>query len=236
MAGRIFIYATRGSDGARDLVRELGGKRLKRPTQLKVGDLVVNWGETYPAQVQKGARVLNPRMTFNKLKELTRLELKGVKVPRFSYTEKPGWVGRMHKHTGGEDLLHPPLNPAFYVQRLNVVREFRIHVFGGISIRAGMKVPRVADPHPWVRSYDGGWKLDYGEVCQKYLKQKVRDAAKAAVAALELDFGAVDVGLLADGTVVVFEVNKAPGLEGNTLQVYVNKIKGVFSKLNGGGE
>jgi glutathione synthase/RimK-type ligase-like ATP-grasp enzyme len=40
---------------------------------------------------------------------------------------------------------------------------------------------------------------------------------------LGLDFGAVDIGhRIIDNKVFVFEVNTAPGIEGTTLQRYVN--------------
>jgi glutathione synthase/RimK-type ligase-like ATP-grasp enzyme len=44
------------------------------------------------------------------------------------------------------------------------------------------------------------------------------------VSALGLDFGAVDVALRKDGVPVVWEVNKAPGLEGGSLKKYAEKL------------
>lgn len=50
------------------------------------------------------------------------------------------------------------------------------------------------------------------------------EAALKAVAAIGLDFGAVDVGVYNDGRAKVFEVNTAPGLEGTTTSHYVGMI------------
>lgn len=149
------------------------------------------------------------------------------------------WLPRDANHVGGGDLLNPPTAPAFWVKKLNVVEEYRIHSFLGISIRAGIKDHRIDDewvrsgktPHEWVRSWDGGWRIRYADFTPK---QAVRDIAHAAVKALGLDFGAVDVGKLADGTLVVFEVNRAPGVEGGTVDKYKSAIERWISGELGG--
>jgi hypothetical protein len=143
-------------------------------------------------------------------------------------------IQRAYTHKGGDDLLYGVEGRrSFRVHKVTTVAEFRIHVMNNVSIRAGMKTPRpdIDEPHPWVRSYEGGWFLDYGTNCQQFVRQRHRDAAKAAVAALGLDFGAVDVGETPDKQAIVFEVNRAPGLEGVTTQVYVNKFKDWYNGL-----
>lgn len=142
------------------------------------------------------------------------------------------WLPRSASHVGGNDLLNPRPNTAdFWVKKENFTREFRVHTFNGKTIRAAVKVPRpdVANPHPWIRSWDGGWKMSYdGET----VRQRHRDAAHNAVRALNLTFGAVDIGERADGTVVVLEVNRAPGLEGGTITKYADAVRGWIA--NGG--
>lgn len=56
---------------------------------------------------------------------------------------------------------------------------------------------------------------------------RVRQAAKDAVAALGLDFGAVDVMASEDNNeqVWVSEVNTAPGIGGSTSRIYINAFK-----------
>ena len=132
------------------------------------------------------------------------------------------WVGRNNDHVGGNDLLNPTTNPAYYSKKENFVQEFRIHSFLGRSIRAGVKVPREdMTPHAWVRSWDGGWRMNYDGVTAQ---QAHRIIAHQACQALNLDFGAVDIGEKADGTLVVLEVNRAPGLEGGTITRYAGAI------------
>ena len=134
------------------------------------------------------------------------------------------WIARIYNHVGGNDLLHPPDRPNYYVKKENIVKEFRVHSFLGKSIRAGVKAPRedVLHPHEWVRSYDGGWTIRYDGISSK---QKHRELAHAAVAALGLQFGAVDIAQKADKSLIVLEVNRAPGLDGGTPEAYATAVR-----------
>jgi hypothetical protein len=134
------------------------------------------------------------------------------------------WLGRASNHVGGNDLFTPPTRPDFYVQKENIVREFRIHSFLGRSIRAGVKqqVTDGSTVHPWIRSFDGGWRIVYDGVTAM---QRHRDVAHAACKSLGLDFAAVDVAELSDGRVIVLECNRAPGIEGGTITNYVTAIQ-----------
>lgn len=133
------------------------------------------------------------------------------------------WLGRLRNHVAGNDLLNPPARPDYYVKKMSLVAEYRVHSFRGVSIRAGKKVKVEGAPsHEWVRSLLGGWKISYDG---QSVKQRHRDLAHLAVQALGLDFGAVDLGETATGKVVVLEVNRAPGLDGGTITAYANAIK-----------
>lgn len=139
------------------------------------------------------------------------------------------WIGRDSAHTGGSDLLKGT-GTDYFVKKEEFVKEYRVHSFLGRSIRAGVKVHRTdADwiqkgktPHDWIRSWDGGWRISYDG---QTVKQKHRDLAHLAVKTLGLDFGAVDIGERADGTLVVLEVNRAPGLDGGTVPAYTKALK-----------
>lgn len=144
------------------------------------------------------------------------------------------WLARANNHVGGNDLLRPTTNPSYYAKKETLTEEIRIHSFLGKSIRAGKKVIRdgfVApggaitggqQAHPWIRSYEGGWRIQYDGYSSKRAQ---RELAHAAVRALGLDFGAVDLGKKADGTWIVLEVNRAPGQEGNTIETYARSIE-----------
>jgi hypothetical protein len=141
------------------------------------------------------------------------------------------WLGRTFNHVAANDLLNANVNPDFFSKKEAFVNEYRVHSFFGRSIRAGRKVPRTPQsetpfhgtPHQWIRSFDSGWQISYAD--DSGVKQKHRDIAHAAIKALGLDFGAVDIGELADGSLVVLEVNRAPGVEAGTTTAYGRAIR-----------
>ncbi len=135
------------------------------------------------------------------------------------------WLGRTNRHVGGEDLLTPPPHPDYFSKKEELVEEYRIHSFLGKSIKAGVKVPRegVAAPHPWIRSLEAGWRIRYDGFESR---REMREMAGAAVSALNLDFGAVDLGRKSDRSLIVLEVNRAPGLADGTANSYARAIRG----------
>lgn len=153
----------------------------------------------------------------------------GQPIPTPPAAPRGEWIARVYNHMGGNDLLTPPARPNYYSKKEEFVKEFRIHSFKGKSIRAGEKVPREGfnNPSPWIRSFGGGWRIKYDEFKSK---ESMRNLAAAAVEALGLDFGAVDIGRTADKRLVVLEVNRAAGLEGGTVTAYVNAIQRFVSE------
>jgi hypothetical protein len=188
------------------------------------GDVVVNWGHSIPLAPRTGVRFLNqPNRDYGKRDQLIQFAVAGIGCPEVFNTPGAGRIGRRHGHVGGNDLLTVQPRYDYWTQKLNLVQEVRVHVFNGVSIRAGVKVPRIGmTPHPWVRSYDGGWMIQYGH---PNVRQVHRDVAKNAIKALDLDFGAVDIGVTDAGRIAVLEVNLAPGIEGGTVEAYARHIR-----------
>lgn len=249
-----YVYCPRRSNGALELVQALPAKRLRkfdgmtfrdggRKINLAEGDIVVCWGSSVPEM--DGVRVLNSMPApLNKEKEVRLLNQKGIATPSI-YTASDARtlreaghkvLGRSAHHEGGHDLLFPTNRPDYFMLKENFKAEYRIHSFDGRSIRAGVKIARDgfstvenerewrADAnlvHPWVRSYDGGWRIKYDGFQST---QRLRALAHKAVAALELKFGAVDIGETVDGDLKVLEVNRAPGIEGTSVTAYVRAI------------
>jgi len=124
-----------------------------------------------------------------------------------------------------DELVKAPLYTR-YVKKQN---EYRVHVFNGKMIHKQRKARRLDVPDEevdWkVRNHDNGFifqieDFDLPEDCEKQ--------AIAAVEALGLDFGAVDVVYNGkEQKAYVLEVNSAPGLSGTTLDKYVE----VFSEV-----
>ena len=138
------------------------------------------------------------------------------------------WLPRSNSHIGGSDLLRYDSAPGaglpadYWVKKLELVNEYRIHSFLGKSIRAGKKAPREGmTPHSWIRSWDGGWRIAYDGVSST---QAHRTLAHRACQALGLDFAAVDLGERADGSLLVLEANRRPGIEAGTIDSYADSI------------
>lgn len=225
----IYVWTgPRASSGARDLVnkiRDLGGEAQRVSRWPTGAGLIVCWGRS--ARGTNGT-ILNARLVGNKYRELQRLAAAGIPVPPHSQTAMEGWLARRFGHHEANDLLAQLATGDYYTQFVPLVNEFRIHVFRGASIRAGIKQPRAGvEAHPRFRSYAGGWWINYGATAG-VLRERVRDTARRAVAALGYDFGAVDIGTQPDGAPIVLEVNSAPGLEGNTVHAYARHIMGAI--------
>ena len=228
----IYIYRRGASISARLLAQAVEGKRVRTVARLqkflsKQPGLVVCWGGHLDGALNGNAPIRN--------KFTDAVLLNEAKVPTIVCTTKPypinwseinwseEWLPRTFNHAGGNDLLVPQRQVDFFSKLENLVREYRVHWFNGRSLRAGQKVPRDrVKQHPWIRSWDGGWKISYDGFSSS---KKMRKLARKACEALELDFGAVDIGETDTGKLIVLEVNRAPGLEGNTITAYANAIK-----------
>jgi glutathione synthase/RimK-type ligase-like ATP-grasp enzyme len=86
-------------------------------------------------------------------------------------------------------------------------------------------------PDELIRSNTRGWK--FSVIDKSKLSKQVVTMAASAVAAVGLDFGAVDLCSDHDGNYFVLEVNTGPGLKESSLKAYVdafsNKINSVLN-------
>lgn len=245
-----YLYCPKLSGGALELAKSLGIQRLRRfdgkdfwnkksRFRLHDGDVIICWGATIPEL--DGVRVLNGRENpMDKYKELDKLShnVPVVQVIPFSakYLKYPEqYIGRLRNHQGGHDLLFGTKQPDYFVTKERFTNEYRIHSFAGKSIRAGIKIPRdgfkpIDDEskwkpglvHPWIRSFDGGWRINYDNFQSN---AKLRKLAHLAVKTVGLTFGAVDIGERQDGKgYMVLEVNTMPGIEGGSVAAYTRAI------------
>ena len=101
----------------------------------------------------------------------------------------------------------------YVVKNIDKAREFRVHVFEEKVIGVYEKVPH-ADSDGMIRKDDNSdfKRLDMADRDVRHAIPGVRPQAKAAVKALGLVYGGVDVAIGRDGTVYVLEVNSAPAL------------------------
>jgi len=239
-----------GSRSARLLGRTLGGfcvypRRRYRPR----GDhVIINWGFSGEASWfnrmrETGAVLLNPPSAVaaasDKLRAFRAFDEAEVRAVPFTTdpTLARQWLAdgksvvcrTLTRASGGrgiiitdpgDDLPAAPL----YTKLLKKRAEYRVHCTRGEVFSSAMKrrTYRVADEDVnWrIRNHDNGWIFARQGIA---LPPHVGEVAQQAVAALGLDFGAVDVLEKRDGAYVL-EVNTACGLEGTTLDDYVNFI------------
>jgi glutathione synthase/RimK-type ligase-like ATP-grasp enzyme len=245
---KIYPYMN-GSKSAKALAEGLGIRVLKREGKPVRGHLVINWGCSAidrevgenilnkPVAIQRAANKLRTFETFMKenvptvewttdleialgwLKEgsdvVTRHKLSGHSGEGIEITTAEQFA----KNEAG--LVRAPL----YTKYTKKKDEYRIHVFQGETIfqqRKARKKDVPDDQVNWqVRNLTGGFIFANDAVVAPDV---VLDAAKKAVVALGLDFGAVDVGYK-DGAAVCYEVNTACGLQGKNLESYVKAFQ-----------
>lgn len=223
-----------------------------RPSALKIASELNNQVElirdsTTPVDVNWGRAnansQLNPDISnvTNKRRMRELFKEHGVPMPRLVSrdeictlairNERIGpFIGRPDKHTKGRGLWKicnvTQLNRALrgtrkkkaathfmeYIDKERAPREYRVHIFKGKSIRISEKV------------YTDESKKEYTTGKPRHEIGHVRQAAKDAIAAVGLDFGAVDV-LANDSECWVLEVNSAPGVGGSMPRVYAEAFR-----------
>lgn len=128
--------------------------------------------------------------------------------------------------TTPQEVVPAPL----YTRYVPKQDEYRVHVFrelGVIDVQQKRKDSDVTpeERDPYIRNHDAGWVFCREDVNPP---QVVLKAAEDAVMALGLDFGAVDIGFHNAIGPCVYEVNTAPGLEGQTLTNYVEAFRKLY--------
>jgi glutathione synthase/RimK-type ligase-like ATP-grasp enzyme len=248
---RIRIYPYKlYSEGARALATALDTICVKPDGRYRprVNDLIINWGNSsLPVSWNIGAtEILNyplsVRIAVNKLDTLSTLLEANVPtvewtcarstadrwlsqgetiVERHNLTGTKGGGIRIVKEEGYEEnfaLTSAPL----YTKLIPRAREYRVHVFDGHVIDLQQKKRREGnDSDGTIKNLDNGWVFVRDDITPP--PRSIFDVAVRAVQALGLDFGGVDI-ITKDGQCYVLEVNCAVGLEGSTINSYVNAI------------
>lgn len=192
----------------------------------------INWGR------ETASTVLNPDIRNATNKRVMRELFKehGVPMPPLvepslafgPWSEDTPIVGRPDKHTKGRGFwlcrnmaevykaqagTRKKKAATHFMEYIETDREYRVHIFRGKSIRISEKEFFIDEDgkRDYITKRPGDIKL-----------RRVRKAAKQAVEAVGLDFGAVDILARGDDNAEVFvlEVNAAPGLGGSMPRVY----------------
>ena len=289
----VYIYYSGATDVTgkklQDALGITGG--ADKPADKK---LVIGWGAktkknmTFPAGVDVMNHPNQIKDNRNKFTTLQTLAASKVNVAKFvdaehvkaSLKNKDGvslpLVGRTNFHQGGKGfwlcLTMTHLDNAikegaqYFQNYIDIVDEYRLHIFEGECIYAVKKVKRdnmeeafieqhgekikniankqnkimdedtlqyalgrlakgTPNPDMIIRSNTRGWKFSH---VKKPDANLVAEAVKA-LAAIKLNFGAVDCCIDADGKVWIIEINSGPGLQGTPFDAYVAAFEKVIA-------
>ena len=249
------------SGGAKALGQRAGILRATKRQVAKHGDFdtIINWGRS--ERRFNGQYINLPENVLRascKKASMVAFKEAGVTIPEFTtdrsvaqeWVESGGHViartllrasqgrGIVLAGPGGSEITAVRQVPAapLYVRYTKKADEYRVHVAFGEVIDQQQKKRRLETPDDevnWqIRNAHNGWVFARDGVDAPAC---VIDAAIKAVAALGLDFGAVDIGYNAkQQSAAVYEVNTAPGLEGTTLDVYYAAFLKRFPQLETG--
>lgn len=240
----IFPYKM-GSQSARLLSDVLDAVRVRAEGRYlpRRGDFIINWGNSVTPtwmnayRAVQGAVFLNKPENVanaaNKLRTFRILEAAGVSIPNYfthasEVVNLPGtFYGRsvLTGHSGagihvlrlGDRMVECPL----YTEAIENDGEYRVHVMNGEVIDYIKKRRRSGEqPNQEqndIRNLANGWVYTRENLRRL---ERIEQLAINAVAALSLDFGAVDIIKNPNGDVFVLEVNTACGMSDTTLELY----------------
>jgi hypothetical protein len=122
---------------------------------------------------------------------------------------------------------------ALYTQAIEKRREYRVHVgridgvWRVIDVTRKIRRPGVDDTNrPFIWNHDNDFIFVRNGICARTIPNELISRAQQAVDDLGLQFGAVDIVVEKGGPInrarcYVLEVNTSPGMEGTTLERYV---------------
>lgn len=242
---KIYAY-DKDSQSAKFLAEMLGVKRLKHDGKAIKVDTLLNWGSSNIKRLIDADEILNEpdavKLASNKLKAFQAFTNARVSTVPFTQSKdiaKAWLIGghtvvvrhKLKGHSGeGIELLEGDIDvpdAPLYTRYVKKTNEYRVHVFNGEAIflqRKARKKDVEDEKVNWkIRNHANGFVFAHKDVDVPI--PCILECC-SAVASLGLDFGAVDVGWNKyTNTATVYEVNTAPGLEGSSLDAYVEKLK-----------
>jgi hypothetical protein len=247
---RVYLYgykrASASLRGLQEALLEQGVRCVRRDAHTqklpRESDMVLMWGVSSTPHWVPRYYVNTPyaiAVASNKLLTFQRFKEAGdVPIPEFTtdIEEATGWLPKawcvcrtILNSSGGKGIVLAKtqadiVNAPLYVKYKRKQKEFRVHVWKGTIIDVQEKRRRQGEEptNVYLRNHDNGWVFCHTNIVEP---ADLRGAALRAVSALALDFGAVDI-IYNEKTekLFVLEVNTAPGIEGITLNKYVEAL------------
>lgn len=254
MISKAYVFTgERPSNSGRDLRKQVPAKRLKE-TSLTQGKVIINWGNSDTgmcgAQFQNASEVWNHpsyvKVAANKLLAFDQMNSFGVPVVPFTtdHSAAVAWLQsgndvvvrhKLRGHSGDgieiikSDAVHIIPTAPLYTKYCPKKYEYRVHVMFGVVVDVTRKIrDPEREPLNWqIRSHQNGFIFARANLKHR---EQIEPVAIEAIQALGLHFGAVDI-IIDENThqPFVLEVNTAPGLEGQTLETYVNAFRNKLS-------
>lgn len=222
-------------------------RRRRFRVEVPEGSVIVPWGKHLPEI--DGMKILNAtEQSRSKAKHLEDLYNAGIPSIRglesknktdYTTLVNSGWMPRKY---GTKISLEPDGSADYFTIKHIIIKEYVLHSFQGKSIRFGELVPKngltVLDEanfklhpelfaHPWIRTPEFGWKVDYTVKSTAELRSKAHRAVKF----LGLEFAEVSLGLTTTNSIMIVDVNLAPDLSSpTTVKAYVKNIKDYMFK------
>lgn len=174
------------------------------------------------------ANVPTPEFTIHKNIAQSWLDNGEVVIERHKLTGRSGEGIRIvgENNNDPDSVVETFLQSApLYTKFIEKKYEFRVHVFMGkvidlVQKRRALSENRDETYNPYISSMEHGWVFSRTDILEI---PSVKTTAVQAVAALGLDFGAVDI--IYTNSPFVLEINSSPGLEGITLMRYADAIR-----------
>lgn len=246
---KLYAYKN-GSASAKALCEKLGIKRIKHEGKKIHVPFLINWGASVIKRNLTADVILNEpqyvSIAANKLKTFIALSEADLSIPEwtqsheeaFKWSQQGFTVVARHKLTGhsgeGIEIYEDPddfykdgfVEAPLYTKYIPKKEEYRVHVFHGHAFfiqRKARKKDVPDDQVNWkIRNHGNGFIFAHQDID---LGDGAKQLAAAAVRAIGLDFGAVDLIWSAKhNKYYVLEVNTACGLEGTTLEKYAQEF------------
>ena len=252
MLTTIFVSKKRWN-GCRLLAKLLGVSYPAVPGYVNAEN-IISWGvpPTFQVNALKLPKIFNKAeavaVAVSKLRTLTKLKEAGVPCLEFgtnaqalraAHPEQILVARTLTASTGGKGIViirpNAPITAApLYTVYARKRAEYRVHVVTNPNGEASYFIQQKrkkegveqTEDQKLIRSHANGWTFAVNNLTLTSAERPViQSLALAAVKAVGLDFGAVDIVQRVNGNFLVCEINTAPGLEGeSTLNFYRDAI------------
>jgi glutathione synthase/RimK-type ligase-like ATP-grasp enzyme len=111
-----------------------------------------------------------------------------------------------------------------YTKFVKAKAEYRINICNNRTVGVQLKVQANGEKIKNEDIKTGGNGYGFRLLAEHEIPKGIRPVARAAIAALGLDFGGVDLILTVDGRALVLEVNTAPELTPAMVTAYANAL------------